>query len=76
MIMKENSAKLVYVGKISCRNKLTRFLKKMGKSRGSWFLQVIVPIITNFAEFNSTINRNRNVQQFNLASLINGYQRI
>ena len=48
----------------------------MGKSQGSWFLQVIVPIITSFAEFNSAVNRNRNVQQFNLASLINGYQRI
>ena len=36
--------------------------------RGSLFLQLIATIISNFTEFNSTINRN--VQQFNMASLI------
>ena len=45
--MKENSAKLVYVGKISCRNKLTRFVRKWQKKR-ELFMQVIAPVITNF----------------------------
>ena len=54
-----NSAELVVLGKLSCRNKLTHFFQKMGKKTTDFISAIIAPIINNFAEFNFAENRNK-----------------
>ena len=56
MVVKLNSTKLAFAGKINYKNKMTGKLREF--------------ISSNFTEFNFAINWNRNVQQFNMASLI------